>query len=106
MLYMCIYIHMYIYIYTVFSRYIYICCGPPNPCYVFACFHLLPPYDIFPLSLWLVVPPNPRLSGGETPKTLAADKEMVPAFGALLKTSAEHPHAGALEKHMFFFMGF
>ena len=48
----------------------------------------------------------PRLSGGETPKTLAADKEMVPAFGALLKTSAEHPHAGALEKNMFFFIGF
>jgi hypothetical protein len=27
---------------------------------------------------------------------------MVPAFGALLKTSAEHPHAGALEKKLFF----
>ena len=48
----------------------------------------------------------PRLSGGETPKTLAADKEMVPAFGALLKTSAEHPHAGALEKTCSFLLVF
>ena len=48
----------------------------------------------------------PGLSGSETPKTLAADKEMVPAFGALLKTSAEHPHAGALEKTYSFLLVF
>ena len=41
------YICIYIYIYTCI-RYIYICYGPRNPCYGFACFHLLPPYEIFP----------------------------------------------------------
>ena len=56
--------------------------------------------------IYIYIIQHPRLSGSETPKTLAADKEMVPAFGALLKTSAEHPHAGALEKNRFFFMGF
>ena len=44
---------------------LYVCCGPP-PCYVFACFHLLPPYEIFPLPLWLVVPPPTHWGGGET----------------------------------------
>ena len=65
----CVYIYICTHVYVIYVYiYIYICYGPRNPCYGFACFHLLPPYEISP-SLTPVAgsaPPLNPLGGGET----------------------------------------